>query len=244
VPAHPIHVGVAGWSIPKQHAGLFPPAGSHLQRYAGRFNGVEINSSFYRPHRPATYARWAASAPAEFRFSAKVPREITHFRRLTDCNEPLDQFLAEVTSLGDKLGPLLVQLPPRLPFDAATVRPFFSSLRKRFAGQVVCEPRHPTWFTPAAERLLVRHRVARVAADPAVVPMAAEPGGWDGLVYYRLHGSPQMYYSPYSAEYLATLATRLAREADAAPTWCVFDNTALGHATVDASAVMDHLRKL
>ena len=85
------------------------------------------------------------------------------------------------------------------------------------------EPRHPSWFEPAAERLVTKHRVARVAADPAVVPAAAEPGGWDGLVYYRLHGSPKVYYSAYPDEYLEALAKTLVRAARSAEVWCIFD---------------------
>src|SRR5258708_2979797 len=99
-----LRVGCAGWSIPKKQAHHFPGAGSHLERYAGRFNAVEINSSFYRPHRPTTYARWADSVPAGFRFAVKVPREITHERRLVDAAEGLDRFLAEACALGDRLG--------------------------------------------------------------------------------------------------------------------------------------------
>lgn len=235
---HPIYVGVAGWPIPKPHAALFPVEGSHLERYADRFNAVEINSSFYRPHRSATYARWAASVPAAFRFAVKVPREITHRRRLNEPDEPLDRFLGEATHLGDKLGPLLVQLPPSLKFDADVAKAFFSALRKRFAGEVVCEPRHPTWFVPPVEKLLVRFHVARVAADPAVVPAAAEPGGWHGLVYHRLHGTPKIYYSDYPSEYRTALAERLLREAGTCPVWCIFDNTADGHATVNGLDVL------
>jgi uncharacterized protein YecE (DUF72 family) len=237
-----IRIGCAGWSVPKLHAKHFPAQGSHLERYAGRFSAVEINSSFYRPHRPATYARWAASVPADFRFAVKVPREISHQRRLADTADVLDRFLAEAGALGDKLGPLLVQLPPSLTFTPALVRKFFAALRKQFAGTVACEPRHRSWFQAAADRLLAEFQVARVAADPAVVPAAAEPGGWDGLVYHRLHGSPQMYYSPYPADYLATLAGRLTQEAGAAPVWCTFDNTALGHATANALDLQERLR--
>lgn len=231
---HPILVGCAGWSIPKAHAGRFPAAGSHLERYAARLPAVEINSSFYRPHRPATYTRWAASVPGAFRFAVKVPRDITHTRRLKDADEPLDRFLAEVTALGPKLGPLLVQLPPSLTFSAGTVGRFFSSLRERFDGTVVVEPRHPTWFVPEAERLVESLRVARVAADPAVVPAAGEPGGWGGLAYFRLHGSPKVYYSDYSPEYLDVLAGKVLSVAKAADVWCVFDNTAEGAATANA----------
>src|SRR5437660_1428160 len=83
---------------------------------------------------PAAYGRWAASVPAGFRFAVKVPREITHRRRLADVAELLDRFLAEAGALGDRLGPLLVQLPPRLPFDADVVKAFFIGLRRRFRG--------------------------------------------------------------------------------------------------------------
>jgi uncharacterized protein YecE (DUF72 family) len=235
-----VRVGCAGWSVPKEHAARFPEEGSHLERYARRFPAVEINSSFYRPHRPATYARWAASAPPGFRFAVKVPREITHGRRLADPEEALDRFLAECGALEDALGPLLVQLPPSLAFDGVIAASFFDALRERFAGEVVCEPRHPSWFQPEAEHVLVGRQVARVAADPA--PSAAQPGGWEGLVYYRLHGSPRVYYSAYSEPYLAALAATLREAARSAPVWCIFDNTALGAATDDALAVIERLR--
>src|SRR5688572_19432683 len=115
--ASEFRIGCAGWSIPREHAAEFPVEGTHLQRYAQRFPAVEINSSFYRPHRPETYARWAASTPDGFRFAVKVPREITHTRRLREVDEPLERFLAEAGALGEKLGPLLVQLPPSLQFE-------------------------------------------------------------------------------------------------------------------------------
>jgi len=131
-----------------------------------------------------------------------------------------------------------VQLPPSLAFDAGTVTAFLAALRRSYDGPVACEPRHPSWFAAEADRLLSDHEVARVAADPAVVPQAAEPGGWGGLVYYRLHGSPQIYHSAYAAESLEALASRLAEEATTAPSWCIFDNTAFGAATADALAVL------
>jgi len=164
--------------------GRFPAAGTHLERYAAAFPAVEINSSFYRPHRPATYARWAASVPAEFRFAVKVPREITHRRRLIDVRELVDSFLAEVGALGEKLGPLLVQLPPSLTFAAPAAASFFATLRERHTGGVACEPRHPSWFRPEAERLLTDYRIARVAADPAVFAGGRRTGrlDWTGVL--------------------------------------------------------------
>jgi len=237
-------IGTAGWSIPKQYADRFPAEGSHLERYAARFPAVEINSSFYRPHRPATYARWAASVPDDFAFAVKVPKELTHTRRLHDPEEPLERFLGECTALGAKLGALLVQLPPSLQFDAVDAGGFFDLLRQRHEGHVACEPRHATWFTADAERMLADFRVARVAADPpAGAPSAAHPGGWEGFAYYRLHGAPRIYYSPYEPSYLRELSVTLtAHAARGTPAWCIFDNTALGHAWGDGMAVLQGLR--
>jgi uncharacterized protein YecE (DUF72 family) len=213
--------------------------GSRLERYARRFRCVEINSSFYRPHRLSTYARWAASVPAEFRFALKVPKEITHTRRFVDAVEPLERFLAESAELGEKRGVLLVQLPPSFAYDAPLAVAFLAAFRARYDGLLACEPRHPTWFTAAAEDALEDARVARVAADPAVVPEAAVPGGWDGFVYYRLHGAPRTYYSAYDDGALHAVAERL--RAATAPAWCIFDNTALDAATANALDLMDLL---
>ena len=231
-------IGTAGWSIPAQHAGAFPEEGSHLQRYSRVFSAVEINTSFYRPHRPSTYERWAGTVPAGFRFAVKMPKEITHARRLVQAEEPLVRFLGEIRSLGDKLGPVLVQLPPSLAFKA-DLAGFFRDLCTRFGGAVACEPRHRSWFTDEVDQLLGELHIARVAADPDLVPRAGAPGGWTGLRYYRLHGSPRMYYSAYPRESLAALARRLTGQAGV--TWCIFDNTAEGAAAHDAMALADLL---
>ncbi len=234
-----MRVGTAGWTIPRDARERFDGDGSHLERYARRFACVEINSSFYRPHRPSTYARWAASVPDDFRFALKVPKEITHVRRFVDAAEPFERFLGESAALGEKRGVLLVQLPPKFAYDAATAGAFLAMVRERYAGLVACEPRHPSWFVPDADAALRRFAVARVAADPAVVPDAAVPGGWDGLRYYRLHGSPRTYYSAYDDAALEDIAERLRR--GSAPAWCVFDNTTLGAAAANALDLTDLL---
>jgi uncharacterized protein YecE (DUF72 family) len=231
---HDVRIGVAGWSIPKQHADAFVTAGSHLQRYAARFSAVEINSSFYRSHRPTTYERWAASVPGGFKFAVKLPREITHRRKLVETSDLLLQFSHEVRHLGEKLGPLLVQLPPSLRYDKKTVTAFFAAFREIFDGQIVCEPRHATWFTDVVDRALAAFEVARVASDPACVPRAAEPAGWRGLIYRRLHGSPKMYYSAYAADDIAAVAEDMSLQTGATEQWCIFDNTTLGEATRNA----------
>jgi uncharacterized protein YecE (DUF72 family) len=229
-----LYIGTAGWGLPRQWRDGFPSEGSYLQRYAERFRGAEINSSFYRQHKRGTYERWAASVPDDFRFAVKVPRAVTHDQALVATDVLLDVFLEEVTGLGHRLGPLLVQLPPSLPFVAGHAAEFFTDLRSLYGGQVACEPRHETWFGAEADALMRAHAIARVAADPARVPDAAHPGGDRRLIYYRLHGSPRMYYSDYSEAYLTMIAHALAEGDAGAEQWCVFDNTTLGAATGNA----------
>jgi uncharacterized protein YecE (DUF72 family) len=235
-------IGCAGWPVPKANEDAFPPDGTNLQRYAAVFPATEINSSFYRAHRISTYERWAASVPADFRFSVKIPKAITHEQRLVATDVLLDVFLAEATRLGHKLGCVLVQLPPSLAYDAPTANTFFDDLRARYTGAVALEPRHPSWFTADVASELHRHRIARVAADPAPVPAAAEPAGCSDIVYVRLHGSPDMYYSSYDAAYLDALADRLREAATRArDVWCIFDNTTLGAATPNALGLLERL---
>lgn len=230
-----LRIGCAGWSLPRDQWPHFPVEGSHLERYAMRFDAVEIDTSFYRPHRPETYARWAASTPAHFRFAVKLPKTITHERQLVDAMPPFDDFLAQVAGLGDKLGCLLVQLAPRLAFDAAVARRFFGSVRQRYNGHVALEPRHASWFMPEADALLAEHRVGRVLADPVLHDSATAPGGWLGLVYLRMHGTPRVYWSAYDDALLARVAQRLGQARDeGAECWCVLDNTAGGAAVGNA----------
>ena len=237
-------IGTAGWSIPRANTSRFPAEGTALARYATVFGGVEVNSAFYRPHRPSTWARWAASVPEAFRFAVKIPKAITHEARLVGAEDLIARFADEVAPLGDRLALVLAQLPPKLSFDAAAAERFFRRLRRSLPAQIVCEPRHPGWFTREADRRLDEWRVARAAADPPTGgPEAATPGGWRGLSYWRLHGSPTLYRSAYDAAALDAYAQRIRDSADAGrPSWCVFDNTAASAATGDALALQARLR--
>jgi uncharacterized protein YecE (DUF72 family) len=234
-------IGTAGWNIPKQCKDSFPREGSHLERYASRFSGVEINSSFHRSHRRSTYERWARAVPTNFRFSLKLPKEITHKRKLVDCVEPLDRFLEESSGLGDSLGPILVQLPPSLSFGASAAETFFEAIRSRFEGQIACEPRHSSWFDDEAERMLMEFRVARVAADPPTDSRGKAPGGWPELLYIRLHGTPRIYNSPYSDSQLDTIASSIRTGKGDRSNWCIFDNTTLGEAAGNALTLASRL---
>jgi uncharacterized protein YecE (DUF72 family) len=231
--AEPVrYVGSAGWNIPRVHRARFAVDGSQLQRYGSRLNAVEINTSFYRPHAPSTYQRWAAAVPGGFGFAVKLPKTITHDRALVRIREPLERFLHEISGLGAKLGPLLVQLPPSFAFDARRVGRFLDLVRARHQGPIVCEPRHATWTALAASALLESFHVARVAADPPRAAGLDTPAGFGGIVYYRWHGSPRPYFSPYAEGDLDRLAAAI--RAGGTETWCIFDNTGSGSAAGNA----------
>lgn len=250
----PPRIGIAGWSLARDVASFFPGDGTHLERYARVFDAVEINSSFYRPHRESTYARWRDSVPDAFRFSVKLPRTITHDQRLTEIDALLDRFLNEAGHLGDKLGCILIQLPPSLRFDLATVSHFLDALRARTPVAAVCEPRHASWFQPDVRVLLERHAVGFVRADPVPVPVqdggdaapvfdTAGADGPDAPVHYvRLHGSPVIYRSSYSDTFLDALAVDLdARRRRGGAVWCILDNTAQGAAIVNALGLRERM---
>ncbi|WUR15328.1 DUF72 domain-containing protein [[Empedobacter] haloabium] len=228
------YIGCAGWSLSSAVAASFPGAGSHLERYAAVFDAVEINSSFYRPHQPKTYERWAASTPAHFRFAVKLPKTITHEAGLVGVDDALARFAGEAGALGDKLGCILVQLPPKLALDPGPARALFAALHRRFDCLLACEARHASWFGDSATQLLRDAGVTRVLADPVVaytgpfVPTAP-------MAYVRLHGSPRIYYSAYAPQRLADVHAWLAQQAPGS--WCIFDNTASGAAVPDALAL-------
>lgn len=225
-----VTIGIAGWGLPQPDLDLFPPPefGSNLARYAALFDTVEINSSFYRPHRPETYARWAESVPEHFRFAVKLPKSITHEKRLHETGAELDRFAAEAGTLGGKLGWVLVQTPPSLRFDPDAVRALFAALRDRLndAVTLACEARHGTWFASEATELMREMKVVRVVADPP----AGEPGPFqpthENETYVRLHGSPLIYRSVYETNRLAQVAEWLRGQQGRA--LVIFDNTMSG----------------
>lgn len=225
-------IATAAWSVPKTVAARFAGEGSSLARYASVFRGVEVNSTFYRRHKPSTFARWAEAVPADFRFAVKLPQEISHVLRMSGIEAAFATFLDDVAPLGAKLGPLLCQLPPSLAFDRAVFDQAFSVLRHDYSGQIVIEPRHKSWQADAVLDCLDHHQIGRVLADPAPVwpaeRFSAPPA------YVRLHGAPKIYYSRYTMDEIRDFAAMLSAES-----WCVFDNTASGAAIENALEMQD-----
>lgn len=235
---HGIIVGTAGWSIARDQAEHFAAEGSALQRYASRLGGVEINTSFYRRHKLETWQRWHNSAPENFAFAVKTPKRITHELMLANAGDELRIFLGDIAPLGKKLGPLLVQLPPALAFDAAVAQQFFGTFRHLHSGRIVLEARHGSWGSPESEAVLADHGIERVYADPDRAALNAAIDG-KSLGYLRLHGSPKIYYSSYSDEQIVDYAQLLRGGAPGA--WCIFDNTASGAALRNALTMLGTL---
>jgi uncharacterized protein YecE (DUF72 family) len=238
-----IRVGLAGWSNPPAKRLERNPGQTHLSYYGEHFSCVEINSSFYRPHQGVTYRRWRDETSATFRFSVKMPRSVTHESHLKRCATEVARFYEDIVALQPKLAAVLVQLPPSLEFNSRTVRTFFDTVPRLRGTKIVCEPRHPSWFTNGAESALRDARVSRVAADPVRCPGAEAPGGERRFAYFRWHGSPRMYYSKYSQAQLASFAATV-RKTKAMETWCIFDNTARHAAWDDALQFVAALRAM
>jgi uncharacterized protein YecE (DUF72 family) len=136
---------------------------------------------------------------------------------------------------------LLLQLPPKFEFQPDVARNFFHMARSRYEGALAIEPRHATWFFPEAEALMVAYRVARVGADPPRAPGGDEAGGYRGLSYLRLHGSPRVYFSAYPSAQLISMRDEL--NLLPGQRWCVFDNTASGAAAANALELQSMLAR-
>jgi uncharacterized protein YecE (DUF72 family) len=198
-----IYIGTAGWTIPKAHAPAFPESGSSLSRYASVFNAAEINSTFYRPHRPSTFERWRDSVPPAFRFAVKVPKTITHDLQLVDAVGAFASFVLSISGLGDRVGPLLLQLLPKLAFDATVIKAFLGEARDLSNSVLVFEPRHASWFSAQADALLAEYDVARAGADPERAPGAFRSGGSRRLTYLPI-GSSKTYIHGFPSVLLTT----------------------------------------
>ena len=184
-------IGTAGWALPKALRLNQSANKSVLEHYADRFNAVEINSSFYRPHRRSTYERWSASVPDSFRFSVKLPRVITHELGLVGCQSETVSFVQSASGLAHKFAVLLVQLPPSRKFDESAAAAFFKVLREETSANIVCEARNSSWFISEATAVFEAYGVTRVAADPVPLGCELAPRPDSRFAYYRLHGSPR-----------------------------------------------------
>lgn len=226
-----IFIGTAGWSIPSQTKDFFPEGKSHLERYSQVFSGVELNSSFYHDHRGSTYAKWAMATDKDFRFSVKLHQRFSHDKEFKPSAKDLRMFISEIKNLENKFAVLLIQLPGSLHFTSKFSR-LLTLIRKNFDGSIVIEPRSVTWSEKEAIALYRDFEVTKVQADPERCPSPLKLN-FAGMDYYRLHGSPVIYRSSYAEDFLKNIRKKLTKKS-----WCIFDNTTLGHGTENALSII------
>lgn len=238
-----IRIGTAGWTVPTHLSSRFEKDGTHLERYAKTFNAVEINSSFYHQHKPETYKRWAQCVPSDFKFSVKLNQIFTHDQRLNVNEAELTETLEGIRELDDKWSSLLVQLPPSLIYSPSLSDTFFSQIRQSYSGPIVLEPRHRSWIKSIP--LMKRFGISKVKADPEPVPIEDSEYQHQSVLYYRLHGSPDLYRSSYSYVTLRYLGLQMQSHLDSThEIWCIFDNTALSHAMTNAFELNEIISEL
>ena len=229
-----IWIGTSGWSY-RDWDGVFFPRDlnptEHLAYYARHFDIVEVNSTFYRLPSPATVTGWRKAVPDHFIFGCKASRYITHMKKLKDPTPSLSSFFEKIHLLGDQLGPILFQLPPRWHADPKRLEKFLECLPK--PGRCAFEFRDATWFTPEILDLLAGHNAAFCIYDLSgrcsPLKMTAD------FIYLRLHGPDSAYQGSYSDDVLATWAMRLLAWRDGGrDAYCFFDNDEKGFAAANA----------
>lgn len=237
-----VRLGTSGWDYPEWSGRVYPPHGvrDRLRFYANRFEIVEVNSTFYRLPPVAVAESWARRTPAEFRFAAKFPQTITHDRRLVGAAEELRKFLAVVQPLraAGKFAAALLQLPPSLKFEPATVRSFYESLPADLP--VAVEFREPSWLEPASFDLLREFRLAYTIVDEPMLPIRLDTTAPFAYVRWHGHGREIWYDYTYSADELSDWIPRVQAVAEKVPEVYGFFNN---HFRGDAALNAEHLRE-
>jgi uncharacterized protein YecE (DUF72 family) len=228
-------IGTSGWSYPGWRGTFYPTAlrqAEWLGYLARRLRTVEVNASFYRLPPRERFARWAEATPADFVLAVKAWRALTHYRRLAECGDLVEAFLARVEPLGPKRGPVLFQLPPHFPADAGRLDAFLAALPQGF--RYAAEFRDPSWWNEATAAVLGRHGAAFCVFELAQLrsPRLVTAD----FVYLRLHGHERRYRGAYGETLVADWAGWLGGElAKGHDVFAYFDNTdEADHAVRDA----------
>ncbi len=232
-------IGTSGWNYPhwaRFYAGV--KRKDWLRHYAGHFNAVEVNASFYRLQNPQTFERWRDQTPTHFRFCLKGNRFLTHNKKLKDPLAPIALERERALGLGPKLAVVLWQLPPNLQKNIGRLHAFAQALKRWCEARHAVEFRHPSWFDDEVADCLRVHNVANCQSDASDWPL------WEvvttDLVYVRLHGHTRTYKSAYSSGSLGKWALKIRRwRQNGHSVHVYFDNDAEGAAPKDARRLMD-----
>ena len=229
-----IRIGCSGWNY-KHWRGLFYPEKLPVKRwfehYAATFDTVEINNSFYRLPTAETFAKWRDQAPEGFCYAVKANRFLTQAKKLKDCAEPLQRMMTPFRHLGDRLGPILYQLPPRFRSNMERLDEFLTLAPKDVTN--VFEFREKSWLTEEMLALLDRHGASFCVHDMA--GSATRRWAVGPIAYVRFHGGGGKYWGRYSDDALLSWTDWIVEQAQGGrPVWCYFNNDIEGHAIHDA----------
>jgi uncharacterized protein YecE (DUF72 family) len=245
-----LFIGTSGWSYGWD--GFYPvrlPARERLSFYASRFASAEVNYSFYHLPKESTLANWRDQTPDDFVFALKLSRFVTHIKRLKGVGAALRTFLGRAKTLGNKLGPVLVQLPPSFKLDAKRLDTFLAQAARASSAlrlgrlRLAFEFRHPSWFAPGAGRdtalaLLKDRGWALAFAHSARYPYPEDEPVAAGFVYLRFHGPRELFASRYGRRGLAPWARKIARwRARGLDVYAYFNNDVAGYAAEDAATL-------
>ncbi|MFI5891336.1 DUF72 domain-containing protein [Actinoplanes sp. NPDC051513] len=233
-------VGTSGWQYRDWKGRLYPEKLAQrlwLEHYAKRFRTVEVNNAFYRLPERTTFEQWRERTPDDFVVAVKMSRYLTHVKRLREPEEPVRRFLERAAGLGDKLGPVLIQLPPTLKGDSALLDETLAQFSAK--TKVVVEPRHQSWFTDETRAVLEKHRAALCWADRKGRPTGPlwKTTDW---AYIRLHEGRAEPWPRYGR---AALARWLERGNECSETYVYFNNDPGGAAVTDAAALIAMARR-
>ncbi len=238
-----IRIGTSGWTY-VHWKGILYPADIAQKRwfeyYTGFFDTVELNATFYRLFPEKTFLGWKEKAPENFRFALKLWRWITHRKRLVNVSEDVAVFCRRAEALGDRLGPILIQLPPGLRWSEEVSSGFLKVLPSSFDW--VFEVRNSTWLNATFFELLQDHNAALAYADHPFVEMEADVA-FGPVIYLRFHGAGQVYAGNYPDEQLRWWAKRIRKWAEHdKDVWVYFNNDLEGHAVRNALDLKKFIR--
>jgi uncharacterized protein YecE (DUF72 family) len=238
-----VRVGTSGWEYRDWRGRFYPrdlPKDRWLEHYVEHFDTVELNNSFYRLPAGETFAAWRDRLPDGFAMAVKASRYLTHLKRLRDPDDPLERFWSRARRLGNRLGPVLYQLPPRWHRDPERLAAFLDAVPRRTPQAV--EFRDPSWYHPDTEALLARAHVGLCLHDMPGSAHTEPPVG--PIAYLRFHGGTGRYQGSYSSQRLTAVADRLASWAhDGLSCWVFFNNDPQAHAIRDALRLRDYLAR-
>ena len=229
-----IRIGCSGWNYKHWRERFYPPKLPQkrwFEHYSDVFDTVEINNSFYRLPSADTFAKWRDQAPPGFCYAVKANRFLTQAKKLLDCEEPLERMMGAVRHLGDRLGPILYQLPPRLKLNLERLETFLQLVPKDVTN--VFEFREKSWYVPDTLELLDRYGASFCVHDmPGSTSerLAAGP-----IAYVRFHGGEGKYWGRYSDEGLLSWTDWIVEQVRGGrDVWCYFNNDIDAHAIHDA----------